>query len=162
MAYGGLLFSDSGCPVPDVYIDHVSDMINVWDTVSTVIHLLWMFLPTDCIIYNGPLLYQIYVLNLRKSTGEFRALQSVLLMAFVTVNEPLASCMMVHFWVCFFKWQLACNFSIVEGILLFLYQFLVWVCSCITQVCLSFFRSLYFPSEITSILSTIYIYYHIP
>ena len=44
------------------YIYHVSDMINVWDTVSTFIHLPWMFLlpffipfqTTVCIIYNGP------------------------------------------------------------------------------------------------------------
>ena len=71
MAYGGLPFSDTGCPVPDVYIYHVSDMINVWDTLSTVIHLHWMILPTDIlfgttdwIMYDGPLLYQIYILYL--------------------------------------------------------------------------------------------------
>ena len=46
-AYGGLPFPDIGCPVPDVYIYYVSDMINVRDTVSTFIHLPGMFLPTD-------------------------------------------------------------------------------------------------------------------
>ena len=29
MAYGGLSIPDAGCPVPDVYIYYVSDMINV-------------------------------------------------------------------------------------------------------------------------------------
>ena len=39
MAYGGLPFPDTGCPVPDVYIYYASDMINVLNTVSTFIHL---------------------------------------------------------------------------------------------------------------------------
>ena len=30
MAYGGMPFPDTGCPVADVYIYYVSDMINVW------------------------------------------------------------------------------------------------------------------------------------
>ena len=30
MAYGGLPFPETDCPVPDVYIYHVSDMINDW------------------------------------------------------------------------------------------------------------------------------------
>ena len=38
MAYGVLSFPDTGCPVLDVYIYYVFDMINVWDTVSTFIH----------------------------------------------------------------------------------------------------------------------------
>ena len=46
-AFGGLPFPDTGCPVLDVYIYYVSDMINVWDTVSTFIHPPWMFLPAD-------------------------------------------------------------------------------------------------------------------
>ena len=33
--------------VPDVYIYHVSAKINVWNPVSTYIHLPWMFLLTD-------------------------------------------------------------------------------------------------------------------
>ena len=32
MAYGGLPFLDTGCPVPDAYIYYVPNMINVWDT----------------------------------------------------------------------------------------------------------------------------------
>ena len=71
MANGGLPFPDTGCPVPDVYIYGVPDMINVWDTASTFTHLSWMFshkdilfLATDFIIQNGPPLYQIYMLNL--------------------------------------------------------------------------------------------------
>ena len=47
MAYGGLHFPDTGCPVPDVYIYYVPDIINVWNTVSTLIHLPWMFPPTN-------------------------------------------------------------------------------------------------------------------
>ena len=54
------------------YIYHVPDMINVWDTASTLIFkFLWMFPPTDIlywivdwIIQNGPSLYQLYILNL--------------------------------------------------------------------------------------------------
>ena len=71
MAYGGLPFLHTGGPVPDIYIYHVSDMINVWDTVSTFNHPPWMFLlmnilfwTMDWIIYNGPPLYRIYILNL--------------------------------------------------------------------------------------------------
>ena len=30
MAYGDLPFPDTVCPVPDVYIYYVLDMINVW------------------------------------------------------------------------------------------------------------------------------------
>ena len=53
MAYGGLPFPDTSCPVPDVYIYYVSDMINVLDNVSTFIHLLWMFLPTDILFWTN-------------------------------------------------------------------------------------------------------------
>ena len=37
-----------------------------------------------------------------ESAGEFQALQLVLLVAFGTVDEPLAFCMIVHLWVCVF------------------------------------------------------------
>ena len=47
MAYGGRLFPDTGCPVPDVNLYHVSYMINVWESVITFIHPRWMFLPTE-------------------------------------------------------------------------------------------------------------------
>ena len=47
MAYGGLPFPDTGCPVSDVYFYYVSDTINVWDTVSLFIHLPRMFLFMD-------------------------------------------------------------------------------------------------------------------
>ena len=47
MAYGSLPFPNTGCSVPDVYIYHVPDMINFGATVSTFIHLNWMFLPMD-------------------------------------------------------------------------------------------------------------------
>ena len=46
---GGLSFPDTGCPVPDVYINNVSDMNNVWDTVSTFIHLY----PRALFLNNG-------------------------------------------------------------------------------------------------------------
>ena len=41
MAYRGLPFPDTSWPVLDVYIYGVSVIINVWDTVSTFIHLQW-------------------------------------------------------------------------------------------------------------------------
>ena len=44
MAYGGLPFPDTGCPVPDNYNYYVSVIINVWDTF---IHIPWMFLSKD-------------------------------------------------------------------------------------------------------------------
>ena len=78
MVYGGLPFLDTGCPVPDIHIYYVPDMINVGDTVSTFIHLPCVFPPAyilfltmDWIIQNGPPLYQIYILNLGDSAGEF-------------------------------------------------------------------------------------------
>ena len=68
-----------------------------------------MFLPTDIpfcttdwIIYNGPPLCQIYILNLGLSTGKFQILQLVLLVLFGVVDEPLTFCTMAHFWVCVF------------------------------------------------------------
>ena len=93
MAYGGLPFLHTGGPVPDIYIYHVSDMINVWDTVSTFIHLPRIFLlmnilfwTMDWIIYNGPPLYHIYILNLGLSAGWFQAMHLVLLVAFGAVD----------------------------------------------------------------------------
>ena len=43
---------DTGCPVPlpDAYIYYVSDMINVWDTVSISMHLPWMILSPDILL----------------------------------------------------------------------------------------------------------------
>ena len=35
IAYGDLPFPDTACPEPDVCIYHVSDMIDVLDTVAT-------------------------------------------------------------------------------------------------------------------------------
>ena len=46
MAYGGLPSPDSGCPVSDVYIYYVCDMINIWNIVCIFIHISRMFLPT--------------------------------------------------------------------------------------------------------------------
>ena len=104
MAYGCLPVPDTGCPVRDVYIYYVPVMINVWDTASSLIHLPWVFSPTDIffwtknlIIQNGPPLYPIYMLNLGYSAGELHALQLVLLAAFRAVDEPPVSCMMVYF-----------------------------------------------------------------
>ena len=63
MAYGGLSFPDTGCPVPDVYIYYVSDMINACDTVSKFINPPRMFLSTDILFkqrigwYTMSLLY---------------------------------------------------------------------------------------------------------
>ena len=44
----------------------------------------------------------------------FQAQQLVPLVAFRAVDEPLASCMMVHFLVYIFKRHLVCKFGIVE------------------------------------------------
>ena len=101
---------ETSCPVPNVYIYYVSNMINIWDTISTFIHLSRMFLPinfvqwtTDLIVYNRSHIYQIYMLNLVSSAGELQPLQLFLLAKFGPVDEPLASCMMVNYWVCDFK-----------------------------------------------------------
>ena len=104
MAYGGMPFPETGCPVPDVYIYHAPDMINVWVLflhLSTSfgyfrLRTFVFFLIMDRIIPNGSSLYQIYLLNLIYSAGAFQALQLVLLVAFGAMDEPLASCMMVH------------------------------------------------------------------
>ena len=75
MAYGDMPFPETGCPLPDVYIYYVSGMINVWETISTFIHPLDVsahghsFWTTDWIIYNGPPLYQIYILISRRVPG---------------------------------------------------------------------------------------------
>ena len=47
LAYGSLPFRNTGFPVQDVFIFYVSDMINIWGTVSSFIHLSVMFLSTD-------------------------------------------------------------------------------------------------------------------
>ena len=47
MAYGGLPFPGTACPVPDFYVYYVSDTIIVLNAVSTFIHLPRMFLSTD-------------------------------------------------------------------------------------------------------------------
>ena len=46
MACGDLPSPYTGCPVPDVYI-YVSNVINVWNTVSIFIHVSMMFLSTE-------------------------------------------------------------------------------------------------------------------
>ena len=52
----GIAFPDTDFPVPHVYIYYVSDIINVWDTVSIFIpQLPWMFLPTDIVYFNNGL-----------------------------------------------------------------------------------------------------------
>ena len=58
------------------------------------------FWTTAWIICNGPPFYHIYIINRRAE--QCRALQMVLA-AFGTMDEPFASCMLVHFWVCVFK-----------------------------------------------------------
>ena len=52
MAYGGLPFLDTGCPVLDVYIYYLADMVDVWDTVSTFIHIPRMLVYLDIIFTN--------------------------------------------------------------------------------------------------------------
>ena len=47
MANGALPFPQSGYSVPGFCIYYVSDMINIWATVSSFFHLIWMFLPAD-------------------------------------------------------------------------------------------------------------------
>ena len=49
MAYIGLLFTDTGFPVPDIGMAIITSygIINVWDTVSAHIQIPRMFLSTD-------------------------------------------------------------------------------------------------------------------
>ena len=46
------------------------------------------------------------------SAGVFQAKQLILLAAFRAVDEPLASCMIVHFSTHILKWELVCKFSV--------------------------------------------------
>ena len=61
MAYGGLPFPDTGCPVPDVYFYYVSDMINAWILFLHVSISLSCFAngnsfwTTEDMIYNMPI-----------------------------------------------------------------------------------------------------------
>ena len=56
-----------------------------------------LFWTTNWIIYDGPHLCKIYILNLGFTAGMFQALQLVLRVAFGTVDEPLESCRNAHF-----------------------------------------------------------------
>ena len=70
MAYGGLLFLGTGCPVPDVAI-YWYEEINVWDITlycfciysfpyDASVHGI-SFWKMDLTSYNGPPLFQIYI-----------------------------------------------------------------------------------------------------
>ena len=50
MAYGGLPFPGTGCPVRDVVIIYLIWMSNVWATVSIFVHVPRVFMSTDYLI----------------------------------------------------------------------------------------------------------------
>ena len=77
MAYGGLPFPDTGCPVPDVA------------NINLVRQTNWT-------IYYGPPLYQVYTLKFGWSVGVFQATQPIPF----PMYEPLVSCMVAQ---CRFK-----------------------------------------------------------
>ena len=117
MACGGLPFPDTGCPIPDVdylcllYIDFY-----VWDAVSTFNHLPRMFLSTDFAFWitdwtccHGPYLHAILRIISRGVSG----LATDSPCGFGAVDEPLASCMIVHFSAHISKWELVCKFGVI-------------------------------------------------
>ena len=63
-------------------------------------------------------------------TGEFQALQLIVLAAFGVVNQQLVSCMLVHFWKSTFKQQLGCRFDISDCNSSLLYWYFD-ICNCI-------------------------------
>ena len=87
----------------------------VWDAVSIFNHLPRMFLSTDFALRikdwtccHGPHLHAILRIISRGVSG-----LAILLAAFGAVDEPLASCMIVHFSDHFSKWKLVCKFGVL-------------------------------------------------
>ena len=52
IAYNGLPFPGTGCPVLGVVNIYLYEMSNVWATVSIFVHLPMMLLSTDFLIEN--------------------------------------------------------------------------------------------------------------
>ena len=53
VAYSGLPFPGTGCPVPAVANILDNEMFNVWAAVSTIVHLPKLFPPTDFLFQKG-------------------------------------------------------------------------------------------------------------
>ena len=66
------------------------------------------------------LLYMRFPIKLIIISRRVQGLASDLLVVFMDMDEPLASYMMVHFYVYVCKWQLVCKFSMLEIIYLLL------------------------------------------
>ena len=66
VANGGLRYLCTGCPAPDIGYKYCLEW-NVWDTVSTFIHLPRMFHPwifsSNNELNNLPCLHQIHIIN---------------------------------------------------------------------------------------------------
>ena len=101
MACGGLPFPGTGCPIPDV--DNLCLLcidFYLWDAVSIFNHLPRMFLSTefafritDWTCCHGPHLHAI----LRITNTGVSGLSTDSPCGVWAVDEPLASCMIVHF-----------------------------------------------------------------
>ena len=137
VAYGGPPFPDTGCPEPDVCIYYVSDMINVWNAVSTFINLPWMFLPMD--IFNNGLDNIQWASFISDSHTKLSTISRRLPRFAIGSTFGVSGRGWTTFDSVFLTWHLVCNFGIVERIF---YRFLVLVCLYITQVLLVIF-SLY-------------------
>ena len=117
MAWGGLPFSGTGCPIPDV--DNLCLLcidFYVWDAVSIFNHLPMMFLSTDFAFRitdwtccHGPQLHAILRIISRGVSG----LATDSPCGVGAVDEPLASCMIVHFSAHISKWELVCKFGVI-------------------------------------------------
>ena len=117
MACGGLPFPGTGCPIPDAdYLCLLCIDFYVWDAVSTFNHLPRMFLSTDFAFWitdwtccHGPYLHAILRIISRGVSG----LATDSPCGVWGVDEPLASCMIVHFSAHISKWELVCKFGVI-------------------------------------------------
>ena len=150
MACGGLPFPDTGCPILDV--DNLCLLcieFYVWDAVSIFNHLPRMFLSTDFAFWitdwtccHGPHSHAILRIISRGVSG----LATDSPCGVWGVDEPLASCMTVHFSAQISKWELVCKFGVI---------FHIFIIACLS----SRFHAWNYKA-LTSIPSTLYT--HIP
>ena len=73
------------------------------------LYMYFAFRITDWTCFHGPHLHAILRIINRGVSG----LALILLAAFGAVDEPLASCMIVHFSAHISKWELVCKFGVI-------------------------------------------------
>ena len=120
MADGGLPFPDTGCPVPDVYIYYVYELINVW--------ILFRRLSTSLGRFR---LWTLFLDNGLDNTEWASFISDLHTKQRITIG--------------IFFWYSGENF--IDDILIYVLSQCVFT---LPSFCLLFFLSLYFSSEITS------------